>query len=1781
MQALKENLRATGEEEKVEVNQRHLIDKILARYSAENTIFRELLQNSNDAFATTAEIHFKSQRQTSPPAADAVPATPPPKPPASSFLGALMSSFVTTATSAVGQQLGLKKPALPNVTQVIYKNNGRPFAGEDWGRLRKIAEGNPDETKIGFFGVGFYSLFSICEEPFVTSGDEMMAFFWKGDQLFTKKGPLSKEEASPLTSFFLDLREPIEVPNVGDFGRFLANSLAFTKNLKKVEVFVDDQRVLLLDKKVSDPRPMAFPKGIYNLTSPNGIFDLKTINVCKVQLDLEVFLDYDNDNGKPKLGDASNFTIFMRIVSASLGVRLSTQLAKEMERTTKKKAPATTDFHIQFSNHDEYDSSNTARAGRGGIFHDLIPGPKDQGKVFIGFPTHQTTGCSIHLAAHLIPTVERESIDFVDRSLNIWNQDLLTVSGLLSRIIFEDEMGSISELFTGGTLDEATQLWLFKRASHALSAFTFRASTPSHIVGRLNQMFFVKGCNKPMSMISTKGVLPLSQVRLMDSNMTGFIKEIPTVPAETLTTCADLILELQSNNMIQTVGLSDVLQELSKRTLTIEEVVELLKWWKGYKRSNAVSSTDVAQLFQSLLIVDPATPDKPPVRMFDLRHHVNFKVIPPGLPLPDTVLSTGISKFFNKQDLEEAVGFITELTIPEWLNFVVTQPDFKETPAFVEKVMAVISKQFNNLNRDSQAFCIQTLAAQPCIVTKHGLKLPKESYFKMVTLFADLPVVMFEGKSVSDAFLKALGVREHVDLAMVFSRLQDLKWDEDHVQLVKYLTSVQDKLTLSEITKLKATAVFSKESLVGVASVGDAVGGEKVDSGPVAQERKQRFKASELFAPSDEIRALALPILDWPGKSKWRLSSDEAKFMIRLGLKQTIPWEELVEKAAKAETPAQRFQFIDYFLDNWKSTYSSTFDPTSVRFAFLPAEGSDKLYRPRELYGNPGVAVVGFPFLHKSLQSHAEKFGVREHPNGIALINVLKTTPPTQESAVSVFSYLSGRQSEFSSTDWNTLRNLKFIPITTPKDSPVNPGAPAWIEPTKVYFGSKTSNAYQDLFTHIDFGDTSNAFLRACGVKDEPTPQELAEQLVRNPQGFMNQLGFAKYLQVLRTIAANYFQLRHHRGLVAEMKQSAFLVCVKAEASSEEGGSGDDEKLVHQLAVAKDIYIMDDTVLGQIFMPWGCPIDNSLEEMYTDLGSTWLSTQVSEVTTPRGNTSSNESTKRLQTLINERALLLLYDGQQVRASKDIMPGSEETLKSLEVLEVPEILIERTFRGVVRTQKTTACLMMDRRTKKYFLVITRNESEAEVDYFDVAQALGKLIFRKGRLNDALLLSSLLSTSLLNLKRKGFPVDRILNLQQGKLKAAKAQELQHQQEQQKLLQQQQQQQQQQQLQQQRQMEQQQAERKSQTSIDNKPPPPSSITNQKEAAAMATLLTMFPDIDTNYLKSLVEGEKSSAPKAIENISNQLLDTDYPKAAPSPPSYRDQRSSVSSERDSKAISPVKDSKSGFLGNLWDRAKGVTSTTPPPRVDSAGGPSAAPPSQHQSTPTSGPSPSGPLNTPGGMKPVEDVTPQYTQNLKQQLSSSVKSVKPAFDKSFRATIPNEPAPEPMVPTRHSNQVCTPLLDSDLVMHERLLNEIPFYIDKNSLQEAQSVAAGSRVALMRFVEVLRLLAAVFGLDAKTLNIYWDKSGGTVAFNRGRTLFFNFRFYLGLHFKEGMRAGIAGEEVESIYYWFMVACHELAHNFVSQHDAQHEFYFSSYAENYLVKLNRTLKTAGLEP
>ena len=51
---------------------------------------------------------------------------------------------------------------------------------------------------------------------------------------------------------------------------------------------------------------------------------------------------------------------------------------------------------------------------------------------------------------------------------------------------------------------------------------------------------------------------------------------------------------------------------------------------------------------------------------------------------------------------------------------------------------------------------------------------------------------------------------------------------------------------------------------------------------------------------------------------------------------------------------------------------------------------------------------------------------------------------------------------------------------------------------------------------------------------------------------------------------------------------------------------------------------------------------------------------------------------------------------------------------------------------------------------------------------------------------------------------------------------------------------------------------------------------------------------------------------------------------------------------------------------------------------------------------------------------------------------------------------------------------------------------------------------------------------------------------------------------------------GQSVEErLLFWFMVCCHELAHNFIAAHNDQHEFFLSFFAETFLPSLMTFLK------
>lgn len=85
--------------------------------------------------------------------------------------------------------------------------------------------------------------------------------------------------------------------------------------------------------------------------------------------------------------------------------------------------------------------------------------------------------------------------------------------------------------------------------------------------------------------------------------------------------------------------------------------------------------------------------------------------------------------------------------------------------------------------------------------------------------------------------------------------------------------------------------------------------------------------------------------------------------------------------------------------------------------------------------------------------------------------------------------------------------------------------------------------------------------------------------------------------------------------------------------------------------------------------------------------------------------------------------------------------------------------------IVRTSPASAAATQEKGT----LLLRISASFNDLDYYEVAAALTRLILAKQKIHDTLLFMTLLQTSLRDLKRRGFNVDKILNARKAEQEA----------------------------------------------------------------------------------------------------------------------------------------------------------------------------------------------------------------------------------------------------------------------------------------------------------------------------------------------------------------------------------------------------------------------------
>lgn len=303
-----------------------------------------------------------------------------------------------------------------------------------------------------------------------------------------------------------------------------------------------------------------------------------------------------------------------------------------------------------------------------------------------------------------------------------------------------------------------------------------------------NGTFTLLSSPHPFPIISTAGVRSASDVRIPDPTFSGFLKQLPMLPSEVLEGAHAMVQTLRLRGMIKNITFVDVLSELRARPLSEAELVACFKWWvsvQGQGQPDELRRVRTELINAAVVCIGEAgTATERIVPISSIQSFINTRgmgaVIPTDGPLPSTILPLSISKNFDPQELCTVFPW-KEFTVVEWMKHIVdaSEPkalefDILQSPPWAERVLHVLSRTWQSLNKASQDEVVALLRGRACVPTSAGMKVPEESYFQSAHVFRDLPIVTMPSgmliKSNLEKVLLAMGVRKHVDLQIVFNR---------------------------------------------------------------------------------------------------------------------------------------------------------------------------------------------------------------------------------------------------------------------------------------------------------------------------------------------------------------------------------------------------------------------------------------------------------------------------------------------------------------------------------------------------------------------------------------------------------------------------------------------------------------------------------------------------------------------------------------------------------------------------------------------------------------------------------------------------------------------------------------------------------------------------------------------------------------------------------------------------------------------------------------------------
>ncbi|KAH7886449.1 hypothetical protein F5I97DRAFT_2029040 [Phlebopus sp. FC_14] len=1355
----------------VKVNQRALVDKVLSRYPEEFTVFRELLQNADDARAETVEIEFQTKDY---------------------------------APHSYGEpDLNAAK-----IFKWIVRNDGDAFGPNDWERLTKIADGNPDVQKIGAFGVGFFSVFSVTECPVIISGNYRKSMYYNADDELMVES--KRCEATKWTVIEMQLKEDLStaLPKPFDLSRYLISAVTFLTNTKKVGIYFNGTLLAEIKRSREDAKKMSLPKDLKQ-TTPLRAMSVTSVHQITQQIDVlltglaysagskrtpvvrnltesqpsnpvkrATFWKKAEANGvkaEPVTPSFSttNSSVRYSIYSAEINSHPPQEMVAGLEFATKKKPPPNflcEAVHFTMEEHDHVMRDGDKQGGLGSVFRGaqaLCSEREEDGahgsRLFIGQSTAQTSGIAVHVSSRFIPTVERGTVDLTNGQVSKWNEELIYVGGYMARLIYERAMNAVQRTWPSEPSPLTEELR--KEGLYIMRCFTFHASTPdSKVAELLKKAFF--DCSKSSSfpIVSNLGIRDSKEVREPHEEFGRFMKDRPTLDRSLLPTRSTMIPDLIGRYQVTAYTFSDVIKELDGRTLTENEMIGCLTWWTtryGSQKEFEKCKSRIWSLakFRTSLRTPPQDIALSGIKKFvDPRGNLGMLLNPTDPLPPDTIPLTVTARLRDAEAIRNSLDW-QDMTPADWIRHLTTDPgldpayDIRTSPRFIDRVFDVLARLWPIMSSPVKDEVVALMQDVPCIPTSQGMRKPQNAYYVDADIFEDMPVTLLDVTMYAPV-LDDLGVHKYVDWDHIRPRLQGF----DHFspsRLVTYISYARH--VMGEIAFMEFTQMTIFPSATG-----------------------ERYCLRDLYHPSVP-HSLGLPRLEM---SLFGQGADAALDMLReQGLQQIPSLHVIIEKASSAD-PVIRHAAFNYLLNHLEDVYESYKPDDFKEHAFLPCGKSrdPQFGTPEQVFTTTEWELLGFKKLHQSVRpKQAARLKVKERPSAEAIIQVLRESPPKDVRSASKWFDLLARKGGFNSEEINIISELDIVPVHQKENGTTTY---KFVAPSKCFLGTpdESKRHHTQIFTFVQFGDVADRFLKTCGAKTNPDCADITNALLEDAQGYLDKAADHKrYVDDLRQVATGYHTLP--KDVRIKIGQTPIFIAYRKKPRDPSVPTQADA-LEYILRSPEEILVGDDMESHRLFGDriYTAPKEEVFENFYREMGSPSLSSHVTHHVNHRGPLDNKAEADNMRSLVMQRIVIFLYDQDSSRRSDashiEWKKEGKFTVRFCKELDISKELVFEHAVTLNRTKSAAICepamagIEMTPQGDYVLWMKQQRQAEGRKDWYDVAVALCRLLFKTHKTHDTLLLMTILDAQIDDLRRRGYDVDAIQRNYDEQVKAEEA-------------------------------------------------------------------------------------------------------------------------------------------------------------------------------------------------------------------------------------------------------------------------------------------------------------------------------------------------------------------------------------------------------------------------